>query len=320
MITVVSPPGSGGVNDYADLVARAIGGRHLSFDGIRDGAGAGPLFIQVSQYGYHPRGVAFELLQWTRRQKAAGRPVGLFFHELYASGPPWTSSFWLSPLQRHVAAALARTCDFWMTNRQASANWLLRTAGPKPHAVLPIISNVGEQPEYRTDRQPSLIVFGSSAVRGGTYRALGETVFTWAAANGITLEDIGPDHTDAALLRRLRDAGVRLHGLLDADAAGALLSTAMFGALSYPAAFVGKSGVFAAYCAHGACPVLLSDDRASLDDLAANIHYLTDLPRAEDLQCISGSIGRQAWSWYRPHALSAHAAAILRLFGSAGRC
>lgn len=320
MITVVSPPGSGGVNDYAGLVARAIGARHLSFQEARDETGAGPLFIQVSQYGYHPRGVAFELLQWTRRQKAAGRPIGLFFHELYASGPPWTSSFWLSPLQRHVAAALARTCDFWITNRQASADWLLRAAAPKPHAVLPVVSNVGEQPEYRPHREPSLVVFGSPGVRSATYQALGETLFTWAAGNGITLQDIGPDHTDAALLRRLHDGGVRLHGLLDVTSAGALLSTAMFGALGYPAAFVAKSSVFAAYCAYGACPVLLSHDRAPHDDLAANVNYLTSLPDTKDLWCISGSIGKQAWSWYRPHALSVHAATILRLLGSASRC
>src|SRR5262249_55336746 len=57
--------------------------------------------LHFSGYGYQKRGVPAWLVQglqiWSRR---AGRvPLLTIFHELYATGRPWQSAFWVSPLQ-----------------------------------------------------------------------------------------------------------------------------------------------------------------------------------------------------------------------------
>src|ERR1041385_7558181 len=60
-------------------------------------------------YGYARRGAPSWLIdgleRWHRSNGAAR--ILTMFHELYAKGPVWTSSFWLSPLQKHLAARLA---------------------------------------------------------------------------------------------------------------------------------------------------------------------------------------------------------------------
>src|SRR5262245_37004064 len=123
VIRVVSPPVAGGVSDYGKTISHAAKAEFISFEERgRTSAldiGSGTLFIQVSHYGYQKRGIPLGLLRWLRAQKSSGIRIGFFFHELYAFGPPWTSSFWLSPLQRYITGEMARLSDFWITNRQA---------------------------------------------------------------------------------------------------------------------------------------------------------------------------------------------------------
>ena len=64
--------------------------------------------LHFSGYGYQKRGVPLWLPQglriWSRR---AGRvPLLTIFHELYATGRPWQSAFWLSPLQKQIVRSI----------------------------------------------------------------------------------------------------------------------------------------------------------------------------------------------------------------------
>ena len=67
--------------------------------------------LHFSGYGYQKRGVPLWLVQglqiWSRR---AGRvPLLTIFHELYATGRPWQSAFWLSPLQKQIARSILKS-------------------------------------------------------------------------------------------------------------------------------------------------------------------------------------------------------------------
>ena len=77
--------------------------------------------LHVGGYGYAKRGVPLWLLdgmrQWRRRSPDA-RLVGIF-HELHASGKPWNSSFWLGPLQKHVARQLWNLADCGLTTNKS---------------------------------------------------------------------------------------------------------------------------------------------------------------------------------------------------------
>jgi hypothetical protein len=196
MITVISPRQEGGVRDYSQLIAEGIGGSLAFFENGECTATSAQaedvVLIQFSGYGYQSRGVPFSLLQWAKKKKKQGVRLGVFFHELFAFGWPWNSSFWLSPAQRYIAADLGRVADFWLTNRRALAEWLLKHSGHKPHAILPTPSNVGELQQCADPRERSLIIFGGPQVRTETYEKAGDGLFNWTRSNNIQVHDIGP--------------------------------------------------------------------------------------------------------------------------------
>ena len=234
------------------------------------------------------------------------KSVGIFFHELYASGPPWGSAFWLSPVQKHIARRLAELSDFWITNREGSAQWLRPFAGDKPHAVLPVFSNVGEMPAYSPVRVPKIVVFGGAALRMATYRAAGNALFVWAQAQGLEIHDMGPAISDPVILKSLQDARVVQHGRIAKEEVSSQLSDASLGILAYSVDYVAKSGVFAAYCAHGVCPLLISKHYASSDGLITGSNYLPGLPLLNQKISYDKTIGIAAWEWYQGHCVSVH--------------
>lgn len=315
-ITIVTPPIDGGVRDYATLLADAAGAQLLAFEGAARTRAAHPgetLFVQVSHYGYQKRGVPLHLLSWIRARKRGGARVGFCFHELFAFGPPWRSSFWLSPLQRYITGEMARLADFWITNQHSSAQWLLRAGGAKPHQVLPVFSNLGEAPHYVASRANEVAVCGSASLRAHTYRSAGPGFFDWAAGRGLQVHDIGPTLADPELRGELARRGVREHGRLPSDGVSRILARAMYGLAAYPAAHVAKSSIFAAYCAHGLCPLLISEAYPQADGLVKGTHY-RGWPAADgQWQDEGSSVGQRAFDWYAAHSVSVHAETMLRL-------
>jgi hypothetical protein len=244
------------------------------------------------------------------RQRHKIRKFGVFFHELYAFGPPWKSEFWLSPVQRHVVRRLAEMSDFWMTNREGSAQWLCRYAGHKPHAVLPVFSNVGEPQSLPIARNCRLVVFGSTGLRTITYQAAGKELFQWAKQQSIEIHDVGSSITDPQIMATLTANDVIQHGRLGADKISDLMRDARFGVIAYPVAAIAKSSVFAAYCAHGLCSVVLSKEYAPSDALLAGQHYLPGVPCGIVDIDKAQQVGEGAWGWYQSHSIACHGNAL----------
>ncbi len=316
---------NGGVYDFACRLQEAIGPDsvrlvHLSKENAADWQVGtdDSVVLQMSGYGFDKRGAPWWLLHELERRHTHIKKLGIFFHELYASGPPWSSSFWLSPVQRHITRRLAEMSDFWMTSREGSAQWLRGFASEKPHVVLPVFSTIGEPDLLPKTRLPIIIVFGSPGLRQATYQAAGLKLFAWAKQSSLEIHDIGAPITDRQLSAALLDNGVIQHGRLSDEAVRNLMQDARFGLLAYPTEFVAKSSVFAAYCAHGLCPVVISQGYAWADGLVAGAHYLpdfTDAGGAGDL-VHTASIGQAAWEWYQPHALNIHATTLLEMMGA----
>lgn len=323
-LVIIHPPVPGGVFDFAETLQTGLGlnqaavpkvrrlelAKHLPVAPLHE---RDILVIQYSGYGYAKRGAPLWLLDHMKSWRQANIKTGVFFHEIYAFGPPWRSSFWLSPVQRHIARRLVELSDFWMTSREDSAQWLRRFAGDRPHAVLPVFSTVGERPAYSPDRQPRLVVFGSAGLRQSTYRAAGGSLFDWARKQGLEVHDIGPAIGDAGFVSELRRAGVIFRGRLAAEAVSRHLADAMFGVVAYPVEYVAKSTVFAAYCAHGICPVLISKRNVPVDGLVAGERYLAGIPNGVLQPSHIESIAAVAWAWYRPHRVMAHVETLKRL-------
>lgn len=312
-IAIVSPPAQGGVRDYSEIILASLvpfGSLYLwsqnSNTEIEPVIQSDCLYLQYSGYGYAKRGAPLWLLQALERKRHKIPKLGIFFHELYAFGPPWSSAFWLSPVQRHIARRLAELSDFWITNREDSAQWLRRYAGDKPHAVLPVFSTVGEMPVYSQIRARKIVVFGGAGLRLATYRAAGDALFSWARRQALEIHDIGPAITDPMVASRLLNEGVLVHGRLEPTEISRLLADAMFGVVAYPAFVIGKSSVFAAFCAHGVCPVLITKDFDELEGCLANVHFYPGIPPINIAPNEAGQIGLSAWQWYQSHSISMH--------------
>lgn len=309
---LVPPQKAGGVYDFACKLQGAIGPGsvrlvHLSKENVADWkvGSDDTVVLQLSGYGFDKRGAPLWLIREIEGRRKHIKTFGVFFHELYAFGPPWSSAFWLSPVQRHIARRLARMSDFWMTSREGSAQWLRQVAGDKPHAVLPVFSTIGEPDSVATTRLSRMVVFGSAGLRQATYQAAGNRLFEWARQASLEIHDIGAPVTDARLLEALRVNGVVQHGRLDDRAVRTLMQDALFGLLAYPVEYVAKSSVFAAYCAHGICPVLISNRYVQADGLVAGSHYLPGMPGIDGMGQAK-IVGQVAWEWYQPHSVAGH--------------
>jgi len=313
-LQIVIPQGPGGIADYAHLLARAVVPPAIVTEFLSHGAWEQSVMLQYSGYGYAKRGAPLWLIPEVERLKKRGHRLGIFFHELYASGAPWRSSFWMSPLQRFVAQKLVSLSDYWLTNREQSGCWLRNNGGDRPFAVLPTFSNVGELVGPFDVRIPKAVIFGSASVRTNTYRRAGDELYRWAHGNGIEIHDIGPPLPDPEIAAAMDRGGVLRHGMLSADEVDAHLSNAQYGLLAYPADFVAKSGVFAAYCAHAVCPILLSENLEPGDGLVRLRHYVDEFPCSAAI-LDAPTIAQQAWNWYQPHRIAVHAQNIEEFSG-----
>ena len=263
------PPSVEGVGSYAEALAGALGPRGMATrfvtgsESLGEDA-AGPVLLHYANYGYHRRGCPVRLVEglirW--RRHGAGRRLVTLFHEVWASGPPWRSSFWLAPRQRRLAAALTRISTERITSLDLYARLVGPWAGGRPVCVMPVFSTIGEPavvPPLAV-RAPRLVVFGGAGVRSRTWgRELPALAVACRELGIEEILDIGPS---TAVPDRVGSVPVRSLGVLPAEEAGARLLDARAGFLSYPPPFLPKSTIFAAYCAHGVVPVCAWSQRA----------------------------------------------------------
>src|SRR5262245_31956131 len=75
------------------------------------------VILHVAGYGYTKRGAPLWLLKGMRNWRRLHPEIHLInvLHELYATGKPWNSSFWLGPLQKHIARELWKLADSGLT-------------------------------------------------------------------------------------------------------------------------------------------------------------------------------------------------------------
>lgn len=291
------------LSDALDELARQAGGE-----------GPCPLLIHYSNYGYHPRGCPRWLVDGLDRwQRSNGGHLVTIFHEVYATGRPWQSSFWLSRLQRRLAWRLAALSNGVVTSLDRYAS-MLAGAGPRREiTVLPVFSTVGEPEKVRPldERRRRLVLFGGRGAREIAFGKLRTQVAI--ACDRLQLDeivDIGPPLSEVP--RRVGGRPVHQLGLLPLAQVGALLEESLAGFLAYPTTLLPKSTVFAAYAAHGMLPVCAWPAAVEEGALKKGVHFSDpdSSPGAED-QIHRQRIADVVRAWYASHTL-AHQASILR--------
>lgn len=274
-----------------------------------DAEGRAVVLVEYSGYGYAKRGAPWWLFRGLRRGTAENGPLLLtMFHELYATGSPWTSAFWMSFGQAYVARRIANCSEGMITNRADSAQWLRQVAqGPVRH--VPVFSNVGEPSPLSTsnDQNGRAVVFGGTG-KNSLYAEHGRSITECLDTLGIdTLVDIGPPPREQ-LIESI-GTNVNVRGVLSKDDVSECLHRASVGFLCRNPRALTKSGSLAAYMAHGVPSIVAA--RHSMEanpDLEEGVHYVSLTRALENGQNWDKQdwalIGRRGRTWYEDHAHS----------------
>jgi hypothetical protein len=263
--------------------------------------------VHYAGYGYSARGCPLWLVSGLERWKQARRGARLvtMFHELYAFGPPWRSSFWLSPVQRALARRLWKITDGAVTNvgRYARVLRRWRPDAERGLSLMPVFSNVGEPGTLAkwSSRRAQLVVFARPDAAERVYGPYRESLLQACGALEIReIIDIGM--RTAPVPSRIGAMEVTATGRLPAAEVSAILGRARAGFLHYPSDHLGKSGVFAAYAAHGLVPVTSWRRAEEEPGLADGVSYWA-VSRAAAACPAFESIAQRAAAWYAGHRL-----------------
>lgn len=344
-VTPYLAPSSSGVGDYALILARllrdnhgvvtkfVVANRDEALPSVVEGfqvsklsrgvqgieqcvSGADVVLLHYVGYGYQKRGCPQWLLRALNELRSSGKSTRTItmFHELYAFGKLWQSSFWTNPLQRMICREIARASQVAVTNRVASQKILLKMRNGKGVHRLPVFSNVGEPLEHSPfeARKRRLVLFGSASWRR---KALDEYAGILASlceryelTEGI---EIGPGETP------MSPAGIpwKKLGLLPADEVSNWLSSSLLGFIAYPSSYLEKSGIFAAYVAHGVVPVIPEDLlRSGTMGVDPGKHLMADPENGDILS--DGMLSEMScagFEWYQMHRSDAQAEEFFRM-------
>lgn len=271
---------------------------------------AATVLLHYVGYGYAKRGCPVWLVNGLQRWRTAStnRFLVTMFHELYAFGPPWTSSFWLSPWQRNLAVRLVRLSNRSLTSLKGYADILYKFSRGKQTdiATLPVFSNIGEPTQVPplAKRPRRLAVFGGRGNRQRVYQdSLAELSHTCKLLGIKEIWDIGPP--TGITLPTFNSVPVVEMGQRSDTQISSILLNSLAGFFNYDTERLAKSTIFAAYCAHGVLPVSSRRSALSVDGLEVGKHYWTPDNQTTGLKNLTEmqAIANNAYSWYQTHNL-----------------
>jgi hypothetical protein len=278
------------------------------------------ILLHYVGYGYAQRGCPVWLVDALKKWRSINinRRLIIMFHEVYASSNlPWNSQFWTSPLQRKIAKDLVLLCDRAITSNQPFAN-LITNFDPQRFSQLPVIpvfSNIGEPAELLplAQRQPWLVTFGNASLRQRIYTEHLDQLTDICHQLGIQeIYDIGANSNE--IIQDVPQVKVNSMGLLPASQISEIFSSAQVGFINYPVKYVGKSTIFAAYCAHRLLSVFPSENiDDNQDGIELGQHYWLIQDRREIDLYLAQTIANNAHQWYWQHSLNVLTSSITSL-------
>jgi hypothetical protein len=327
------PPQIGGVGDYACILEDNLSARGTEItalvpdvQGLQsaifatrtaartlssriEATGAKSVILHFSGHGFASRGLCFGLAQalsdWRRANDA--RRMVTMFHEIYAFGPIWQSSFWTAGAQKRIARELAQLSDARFVSSKAGFEQLAQLAPKQEINLLPVFSTIGEAKnlEMLSLRKDYAVVFGGKKRRMKVYEALGRSSNALAerlALLGIKrILDIGPSFD---VPNQIAELHVRSLGPLPADEVSAALGNARIGFVDYPGHVLTKSSIAASYFAHR----LLMVNTMPVAGLPTGLiegNQFVDLERFIDGRFDAQLIADAGYDWYQPHSIAA---------------
>jgi hypothetical protein len=337
------PGGIDGVGDYALTIAKKLGEKFgcdtvfttfktspaenssgfdvLPLDGLLDQSipKYDHVLLHYVNYGFQKRGVPFRLLTILRAlvEQHRGRIVTIF-HELYASGPPWTSAFWLRPLQIRLAKAVARLSDACIVSSDNFVSELKRMVPRARIQLHPVPSGLEEpslSPNQIIDRDPHrwAIVGGTALAERSLQsfrRHLSRIPDSIAPRKLFVLGGNENPVTRSVLVDLVVQSDYRPR--IAAIEASEILQTCSFTWFDYfhhpdvETSVILKSSAFAAACAHAVIPVF--PHRGSVISLGSDRlpgPFFVEPGRCEIPDARGrAKIASDIYNWYQRHASS----------------
>jgi len=352
------PGGIDGVGDYALTIAKELrdrvgcdtvfatlktssgekadGCEVLSLDRLLDEPSRefDHVLLHYVNYGFQKRGVPFRLLSILHelRRQHRGRLVTIF-HELYASGPPWASAFWLQSLQKYLAKSIGHLSDACIVSSDNFRRELQRMV-PNAHIELhPVPSGIGEpslSSNQIADRDPHRwAIFGGTTLVERSLRSFRQLLLR--IPDSIVPRKLfvlgGEDNPATRTL--LVDLAIEsdYHPRIAAADALEILKTCSFGWFNYfhrpdvETSVILKSSAFASVCAHGVIPVFphrgstisIDGDRLPGPFFVEQDHC--EIPSAHDRAKAAADV----YDWYQRHVSSEHLVrGIVEMLGVGG--
>ncbi len=277
------------------------------------------VILHYVNYGYQTRGIPFGLVSTLRRMRQQHRGKLLtIFHELYASGPPWSSAFWLQPLQVHLSKAITQLSDACFVSNQKFLSELQRLVPNAQIHLHPTPSGL-QEPSLSHDqiaaRDPHRWgIVGGTLLSERSLRSFAQT------KQGIP-ESVAPrflfvlgGNENPVTRSLLADLGIEsdYRPRIAASDASEILRTCSFAWINYfhrpdvESSVILKSSAFAAICAHGVVPIFphgggpisINGDRLPGPFFAESNRR--EIPSPQERSTIAGDI----YDWYQRHASS----------------
>lgn len=277
------------------------------------------VILHYVNYGYQKRGVPFRLLSILRRlrQRHPG-PLLTIFHELYASGPPWSSAFWLKPLQIRLAKSVARLPDECIVSNENFVRELRRLVPDARVHLHPVPSGLEEPSlsrEQIVHRDPHRwVIVGGTALSERSLRSFVDAIRDIpdsVAPHELLVLGGHENRVTRSLLASLAIESDYRPGIAAVEASE-ILRTCSFTWFNYfhrpdiETAVVLKSSAYGSVCAHGVIPVFphrgspISVEGDRLPGPFFVSHGETDVPTAGNRAVVAQSI----YDWYQRHVSS----------------
>ena len=214
-----------------------------------------PILLEYTPLAYSRIGFSWLLLTQLLRWRLNGCRVITYFHELPFPNGRGLKKQIAVYLQQIYCSLLAAASSHSLVNQLQGWRWLQLLCGGHRLSFLPTCSNVGESDSVATpaNRPLQVVVFGSPGKRrhahtlvaslGGYRRLFGPQV---------QVVDIG-EPLDLALELV---SEVNILGPLSSEEVQGHLLASRFGFFYAEPNQFSKSGVYAAYCAHGVIPIM----------------------------------------------------------------
>jgi hypothetical protein len=226
------------------------------------------VILHYVNYGFQKRGVPVTLVSFLKSlRREYGGALLIVFHELFASGPPWRSEFWLQPLQKKIARDLARLADARVVSCESMRDQLEKLSPGSNAIVQPVTSTWGEpvlsDQQLRERDAHCWIICGGTALVERSLRSFLETsIPNEFAPHKLVVIGGAPNSHVRALLNKPSKFSAEYFPAISLEEAAPMFRAAAFGWIDYfdskdvAADVLLKSSTFNALCAHGVVTVM----------------------------------------------------------------